>query len=51
MIIKTKKYQQIKKKKKNYKKKENLTCLTLKLIYIDFPEILLGYPIVRIWNE
>ena len=28
--------------------KENLTCFTLKLNYIDCPEILLGYPIVRL---
>jgi ubiquitin-protein ligase len=28
--------------------KENLTCFTLKLNYIDYPEILLGYPIVRL---
>ena len=28
--------------------KENLTCFTLKLNYIDFPDILLGYPIVRL---
>ena len=39
------------KEEKLQKIKENLTCFTLKLIYIDFPEILLGYPIIRIWNE
>ena len=43
----------IKNKKKEdqinlHKIKENLTCFTLKLNYIDYPEILLGYPIVRL---
>ena len=37
------------KKNENLNKiKENLTCFTLKLNYIDYPEILLGYPIVRL---